>query len=384
MLKFVHFVIDDKFIPDSIKCFENAKLVDNIFYYVTTKSDKLAFLDSNKVKVISPDLAREIIVDDNIDVICLHSLYSLPLSLIPIIGKNIKVIWYAWGFDLYSNPAPTGPLIDIGEKVMPLTKSVLEKAEWKNNILRKGKKILKKILHKDNTISYDTVLSALARIDYFSGVFENEFDMLTASQPSFRAQKVVHNYIHPQEFCIDDINEPVKLTGHNILLGNSAAYHNNHIDMMSEIKEHVDLSVKIIAPLSYQIIPSYVEKVIEYGKETFNDRFSPLEGYLPFDEYTKIMNSCDSIILGQKQQAATCNCLTALWNGLKLFLPKDSMNYQYYSKLGFIVFSVENDFQKNPSLSKEEVLHNRLLIEKIYSYRAWVCDLQDTIKLISK
>lgn len=382
MLKFAHFVIDDKFIPDSIKCFDGAKLTCNSYYYIKENNAELQFLDSNKVKVISKQVAADILSNTSIDVVCLHSLYSLPFDLICMINKNIKVIWYAWGFDLYSNPAPTGPLLDIGEKIMPITKSLHPSERWKTKLLKKSKELIKKTLGLSSDITSDKVFSALNRIDYFSGVFENEFDMLSESQPLFRAKKVIQNYIHPEEFKLEDIDMPIKLTGHNILLGNSATYHINHVDIMYQIKDYVDVTAKIITPLSYQIVPAYVEQVIKEGKRLFGDNFVPLKGYLPFDEYTKIMNSCDSLILGQKQQAATCNCLTAMWNGLKLFLPEDSMNYQYYSQLGFVVFSIEKDFSKKPMLSKDDIMHNRILIEKLYSYRAWVRDLQNTIELL--
>ena len=98
MLKFAHFVIDDKFIPDSIKCFDGAKLTCNSYYYIKENNAELQFLDSNKVKVISKQVAADILSNTSIDVVCLHSLYSLPFDLICMINKNIKVIWYAWGF----------------------------------------------------------------------------------------------------------------------------------------------------------------------------------------------------------------------------------------------------------------------------------------------
>lgn len=384
MLKFAHFVIDDKFIPDSIKCFDGAKLTCNTYYYVKENNYELQFLDPHKVKVVSKQAAADILSNNGIDVVCLHSLYSLPFELICSIKKNIKVIWYAWGFDLYSNPAPTGPLLNIGERIMPITKTLHPSEKWKAKLLKKSKAMIKNVLGFSSNITSSEVYAALNRIDYFSGVFENEFDMLYASQPQFRAKKVIQNYIHPEEFRLEDIDMPVNLTDHNILLGNSATYHINHVDIMHQIKGYVDATAKIIAPLSYQIVPTYVEQVIKEGKRLFGDNFVPLKGYLPFDEYTKIMNSCDSLILGQKQQAATCNCLTAMWNGLKLFLPEDSMNYRYYSQLGFIVFSVEKDFSKKPVLSKDDIMHNRKLIEKLYSYRAWVRDLQNSIDLLEK
>lgn len=152
---------------------------------------------------------------------------------------------------------------------------------------------------------------------------------------------------------------------------------------MYMIKDHILPNQNIISPLSYQIIPTYLERVITIGEKILGERFKPLKNYLPFDEYNKIMNSCNTIILGQKQQAATCNCLTAMWNGLRLFMPKDSMNYQYYSQLGMKIFSIEDDFPDNPQLSDEDIMHNRGIIENYYSFRTWQNDLQNALDLIN-
>lgn len=382
MLKFAHFVTDEKFIPDSIKCFETAGLTDNTYYFVRVNNKNVCFLDINKVNFISIEEAKKIIRSNQYDVVCLHNLYSLPIKFISCIHPSVKVIWYAWGFDLYSNPAPTGPLLHIGEKFMPITKSFKPKEFIFNTILKTTKHIVKNVLKFSSSVHSSDVYAAIHRVDYFAGVFENEYEMMMEEQSCFKAKKIVQNYIHPEEFQLNDINAPVKLTGHNILLGNSASSHNNHVDIMLMIKDYIPNGVDIISPLSYQIVQSYQEKVMAAGAELFGDRFKPLKGYLPFDEYNKIMNSCDTIVLGQKQQAATCNCLTAMWNGIRLFMPRDSMNYKYYSQLGLKIFSIEDDFPDNPRLSNEDIMNNRRIIENYYSYRAWVRDLQNSLTIL--
>lgn len=382
MLKFAHFVSDEKFIPDSIKCFETAGLTNNTFFCIAPPNKHLNFLDNKYVKIISADEAYAVIRNTTFDVVCLHNLYSLPIKFISQINPAIKVIWYSWGFDIYSNPAPTGPLLQIGEKFMPITKSFKPKELIFNTILKTIKHVVKNVLKFSSTVHSDDVYAAIHRVDYFAGVFENEYEMLKEAQQCFNAQKMVQNYIHPEEFQLNDINAPINLTGHNILLGNSASSHNNHVDVMLMIKDYIPDGVDVISPLSYQIVPSYQEKVLAAGAELFGDRFKPLKGYLPFEEYNKIMNSCDTIVLGQKQQAATCNCLTAMWNGIRLFMSTDSMNYKYYSQLGLKIFSIEEDFPKNPILSHEDIMHNRKIIERYYSYRAWVEDLQNSLSIL--
>lgn len=378
-LNFIHFVIDDKFIPDSIKCFDDADLTNNDFYYYSNRGSDFRFLDRNRVKLISNREIESLLNNNEVDVVCLHSLFSLPCKYINMINSKIKVIWYAWGADLYSNPKPTGPLINIGERLLDKTKHIA-KQPFTSRTYDKLKYILKSLLGKNNT--KEDVFSAINRIDYFSGVFPSEYDLLKKSCKAFRAEPITHNYIHPEEFQIKDINEPCNITGKNILLGNSAAIYNNHLDIIDLVAPFVRSDIKIISPLSYQGTPRYINSVIEYGYNVWGKQFVPLKGYLPLNEYTTIMNSCDSIILGQKQQAATCNCLSALWNGLKLFLLKDSMNYNFYKSIGLTVFSIEYDFPKSPIMSMEDILKNRSIIEGLYSFRKWKEDLKECVQKI--
>lgn len=383
-IKFIHFVTDEKFINDEIRCFNDAKLCENKYYYVGSPKESFKFIDSNVVNVIEKKEILQVLSQEFCEVVCLHNLFSVPINIISLIPDNISVVWYAWGFDLYSNPKPNGPLIDISKKFMPITKQILDSTFDIKKYIRPVKLWIEYLCGKKNLWTKKNVEKALTRIDYFAGVFENEYELLLESYPSFRAKKIVHNYIHPEEFLKEEINEPLNITGKNILLGNSASCHNNHLDVIMKMKDFICEESQIIMPLSYQIKKEYVNQVLKISKKQLGEKLIPLMKFLPFEDYTRIMNSCDTIILGQMQQAATCNCLTAMWSGLRLFLPKESMNYIYYKSLGFIVYSIEDDYQKNPTLTDEDIKKNRILIERLYSYRSWKVDLEKFIDILNK
>ena len=58
------------------------------------------------------------------------------------------------------------------------------------------------------------------------------------------------------------------------------------------------------------------------------------------------------------------------------------MNYKFYKSLGLKVFSLD-EFDNSLQLSYEDVIQNRVIIEKFYSYRAWKNDLEDSLKIIT-
>lgn len=378
---YIHFVTDEKFIRDEIRCYEEAGLTSNNYFYVGAKDKHFDFIDSNIVKIISRNDVLKLFDDNSVDAVCLHNLYCLSYDLIAEIPKRIAVIWYAWGFDLYSNPAPLNPLLSVGERFMEDTKNFSNR----NSIKVYCKRIAKAIIKAFHPVKVNLSLAkaAIERVDYFAGVFPMEYDMMKASVPYFRARKLTHNYIHPQEFRIEDINEKPHINGNNILLGNSAALLGNHIDIMKQIAPYVGNDVKIICPLSYAGTPKYVQEVIRQGKSIFGDRFVPLTTYLSLDEYTKTMRSCNRFVMGMIQQAATCNCLTSLWDGIKIYAPKRSMNYQQYNKMGIKLYSIEDDFGRETDEMYKNLRINRQIIEENYSFRSWVRDLKESITKIN-
>lgn len=384
--RFIHFVVDDKFIPDSIRCFQDAGLTTNKFFYLTENPTAVSFLRNTIVECVN---IRQIgVIIENLkqdDVVVLHCLYALPAELVCKIPRNVKVIWYAWGFDLYGNEYPIKPLLEVGEeKLKPMTKSRVRWMIWLKEALRRYRVLTetKGYLTKSASVQY----TAIARVDFFAGVFASEHKLLQDNCEYYHAKRVTHNYIHPEEFSLKEIEKPQSITGNNILLGNSASYLCNHIDIIHALYNQTrDHSYNIYCPLSYGGNSFYVNSVVKEGKRLFGDRFKPLLDYLPLNEYTKIIQSCGSIVLGYQRQAATCNCLTSMWNGLKLFLPANSMNYSEYKKVeGLKVFSIENDLNDDSlRLDMKTCLKKqREIINSLYSYERWVVDLRDSLDII--
>ena len=385
-LRFIHFTIDDKFIDDSVTCFETSNLTDNVFYCLKKNSCSFEYIKSSIVKKIRIEEAESIIDNlSNFDVVILHSLYAIPADLICKIPSKNKVVWYAWGFDLYSNEYPTKPLLSFTDgRLKQHTRETVKDY----STIKAIKYYFDRYIRGDRyiTSSASKIYEAMERVNYFAGVFQSEFDMLKEKYPNFKAKRVVHNYIHPEEFRASDIDMPLAQKGNNILLGNSAAYLCNHIDILYDLyNKTTRRDYKIYCPLSYGGRDYYIKKVIKVGKQLFGDNFIPLIAYMPFEEYSKVIQSCDNVILGYEQQAATCNCLTSMWNGLKLYVPKHSMNYIEYKNVeGLEIFSIEEDLNDD-NLSNKLILdikNQRSRISSIYSYERWKQDLNDAVTLI--
>ena len=382
--KIIHFVIDDIFINDSIKCFTESGLTENAFYFVSNdKNYTLAFKNA-AIQIISDDEALSLVKKDGFDALILHSLYALPPYILRAVNSKAKVIWFAWGYDIYTNYFPYKPLVPI-----KTYKKLTHNANCRLDLKKEKTRItepLKRIIYREK-FSNKIIKSALSRIDLFGGVFEEEYDLLNNNVPCFRAKRIRHNYIHPEEFELKELECIQRYEGDNILLGNSAGATNNHIDVMYLLHKAIggkSNGIKIICPLSYGGKKDYIDKVIKTGRNLFGDSFVPLTSFLPLDEYNSLVQSCSSVLMGHLRQAAVGNCLTSMWMGLKLFMYEDSMNYQHYSKEGLTIFSLDTDLSGEclkQRLPDNDILKNRSFIESHHSYRIWKDNLR---KLISE
>ena len=104
-LSIIHCVTDDKFLDDAIYMFDSIEWIENKYVIVSKKNSPFNFLKSKDViNIIHPNEFQSICEKSNsCDVIVLHGFSSLQLNLIPLINKQIKVIWFSWGYDIYSN-----------------------------------------------------------------------------------------------------------------------------------------------------------------------------------------------------------------------------------------------------------------------------------------
>lgn len=361
-LKFVHAITDEKFIEYARLSFEKAALTEDKYILISDKKNlTFNYLNNFKggIQILTPYEFRQSFESEDFgDVLVLHNLYSVPLETIRLIPRRIKIVWLSWGFDIYSNPFPGYPLLDIGERIMPETKKLLESNKSLESKLKKIIKVL--VSYVSPTYSKKCFEEAIERIDFFSGVYEIEYDMMKQQVPFFRAEKLVYNY----SFMKESINNDYEIKeGNDIMIGNCASPFCNHLDLLGLVKERLDGCVdKIICPLSYGQKGFYTNAVMSEGERLFGSRFIPLTSFLPLDDYLKIINNCAGMVLGLFQQSAVGNVTSGLSDGINVYVPIKSMNYKYFSKLGTAIKSIENDM--TPSLFKSRTAYNDVMRDR--------------------
>lgn len=364
-LKLVHFITDDKFLEYARLAFDAVGIVENLYVHISDDKN-LRFRHLNNfngpIIIISHQEIKQKIQEKHFcDAVILHDLYSAPLDVIRIIPKDVKVVWLSWGYDIYSNPYPGYPLVNIGERYFPYTKDLVRaNVLWKKRLKNSIKYVLS--LFYEN-YSRKCFKEAVARADYFAGVYQIEYDMLQESTPFFKAEKVVFNYSLFEEQIDVEYDEP---QGNDIIVGNCASPLGNHIDILKVVYDRMgDKIDKIICPLSYGQKKYYVDAVIKEGQRLFGQRFVALTKFLPYADYQNVIKNCRGMILGFMQQGGVGNVTSGLNNGLNVYVPKKSMNYSFFSQLGTTIKTIEDDLSYDDlqkKITMADLMKNRQII----------------------
>lgn len=379
MKKIANFVIDEKFIDWQIDYHDLTQDVCvHDYYFVGYKNFRFIKKNKNRIIIIKDTDVVEVV--KSYDAVFLHSLFGLPINIIPQIDAKIKVFWFAWGYDIYNNPTPK-PLVNLN-LYHPLTKRYIRR-DIKGSLYR----VLMNIRDNIKRRGWKYYIEAVKRIDYFSGIIPEEYELVRSFCPVFKAKQVDYSYCDITQFSQFDSNDYNFLHGNNIIIGNSTAYTNNHLDVFESIKNIYLGSRKIIAPLSYFPNPRYVKTLKEKGGKYFSDRFIALTDFLPIDEYNKVLNSCGFCIFAIERQQGMGAVNKCLYNGCKVFLYETSIIYKHCQNMGIKVFSIEKDLIDNNAfmpLAYDDAINNRKKICEKISKEVMVNKLYNIYNMINQ
>ncbi len=390
-VKIANIVKDEKFIDN---LFDSMALLndkwENDYIFIANKEPKLYkyIKNADRIIFVKSDSIIDYLDDKKYDAVFLHSLPSFPIESIPKINKRIKVFWFAWGWDIYQLPK-SKPFIRL-DLIKKETQKELDKLN--NPIVTQKRKSLKDYLRPIKYIFCDSptnkvvkqYYNAVKRVDYFSGILEYEFDLMK-SVKGFKAKRVSFNYSSLHKLENSGVAE--LYNGHNILIGNSAASTNNHLDIIPFLKKLYLGERKIILPLSYPNTKDYIEDISNAYTKEFGNNTMVLKEFMPLQEYSNIVQSCSVAIFFMERQQALGNINLALKNGCKVFLSETNPVYNFYKNLGLKIFSVQRDLvQKeiDSPLSNEDIENNRKILTQKTNKEQYIRDLNYIYEQIRK
>tara|TARA_R110002033_G_scaffold98637_1_gene146975 strand:- start:9704 stop:10834 length:1131 start_codon:yes stop_codon:yes gene_type:complete len=326
----VHLFDDEKFVDGTIDKFEKLAAGENR-YIVFSNSKTLKYTKrTNKINITKNRWYKLDLNDifKDCDLLVIHYLTPLKTYILKKTPKNISVLWMAWGGDAY-------PFFKNFNEYEMETNSLV-----KNQTLTKIKKTIIYDLYSLFTYGVRTIdkeKKTLQNINYLATVLPPEFNLIK-DEFYLKASYIKFNYD-----CLSNIFESdVEFSlGKNILVGNSSTVSNNHLDIFNKI-ERVESS--LIVPLNYGDA-NYSNIVIEEGKKKYKNQFIPLTEFLQLDEYKKMVLSCNTMVMYHIRQQGLGNIFLAFYLGLRVFLNKKSITYNYLKSIGLKVSNLEDDIK---------------------------------------
>lgn len=369
MLHIANIIRDQKFIDGQIAYHElTADLCQHDYFIVSwTKNIEFKYMTKkDRVQVVNPDELINILGTNKYDALFIHNFLYMPLHYMWKVPASIKVFWFAWGYDFYNTPKDQ-PYVSVpllhqkSKELLRELRASQARISCFTKFKRSAKHCVKNLFQynkQDHNDNPDVYKKAVSRVDYFSGVFPLEYDLLN-QKPEFHAQKVAYEYTNPVDW--DNDFETIPKIGNNVLIGNSADINNNHLDMLDYLKE-VDFSgKKIIVPLSYGGSKQYANKIDKAYKELLGKECLTLLEYMSREDYLELLSSVGVGIFFHERQQATCNIEELLRHGVKLFLSETSINYRHYKSVGYHIYSLQHDFNQQAldiPLTEEQKKHN--------------------------
>ncbi len=352
----LHILNDEKFIDSTHRYSEGIENIDNE-YLVISDSTNLKYIKKTPVKIISNKKIFRVSFFNQMksyDAVILHNLDFIKIWILILASRKINFIWIGLGTD-YNNYI-FGSREELFE---PITKML-----YKTNMKNKSqiKQYLKELFYSSFLIKY-----AINKVAYFAPVLNIEYDLVLAKNKWFKPKFVDFNYGSGGS-NFEVIAKKFNTLGKNILIGNSATYENNHIDMFDQLKDFELIGRKVLCPLSYGK-NDYRAEVIKEGEEIFKNSFKPITDFVAYDEYFEMLSTCSIVVMNHIRQQALGNIMIMIGIGAKVYIRTSNPVYAFLQELGLTIFDIEqidneNDFLT--PLNEAQAINNKKIIEERY------------------
>lgn len=377
-MKLIHLITDEKFIDGAFFTFEKAFPNENTYLILKSPSNPpIRYLKSTRIDIVlfrSNKVMKQLeSITDDFDWIIVHGLNELWTQFI-INNPHKKTLYIVWGAEIYGNPLLYNKTL-FGDKTALLAKKLN-----KNILFQQFKMFVRKQLYGFNIATqidrWKQTVKALKTIDKISILYEEEISFYRELKIISAKTEYLKFGYYPIEYIKSglDINNQL---GNNIMVGNSSSLSNNHLEIFDKLL-NLNSKNKIIVPLSYGD-KKLARLIVQKGKCLFGNQFIPITEFMPLAEYTKIMQTCNVVIMNHYRQQAVGNILSSVYLGAKVFLnPKNSI-YDYLKRLGCYIFDVNidlNSISDLEPLSQYQIKINREKLQADISQEVFIKNLK--------
>lgn len=166
-------------------------------------------------------------------------------------------------------------------------------------------------------------------------------------------------------------------SGINVLVGNSADAGNHHLEALKLIEPLKGNDIRVQMPLAYGGKGRHVQTVIDAGLAMFGERFLPITGFMPLDEYLRFLGSIDIAVFNHRRQQAMGNIVALLARGKKVYLRPETTSWAMLEKLGVKLYELD-EFNLE-SIPDQDARTNSEIVKSYFSEGALLRQLKEVL-----
>jgi len=360
----LHLFPDDKVCNRIIANFEEVYPNQNI-YICICDPDNLRFVNRNpQVNFVKPyEIFTRLDYLKNINSVVIHYLSLDKIAFIDTYLPNTtaKIFWAVWGADAYNMVLSSkGYDIYYDKRYVSFIQPKFKAKEIINGIFQKQS--LKYEIRK-------TIEFIQQKVDFFL-TSDIEYGLINKYLEHSLVGKCISEsaMYYPIQDTLGALYGE-RVTGNNIMIGNSASFTNNHVYAFNYLSKLNSRGRQKITPISYGGSPEYIEHVKEIGIKLWGNDYVSLEKFIPLSEYNKLMLSVSHYIYGNWRQEAVGNIVIALYLGAKVFVSEKSPLQEIFRECDIHLYRTERITQIDLDTfeSEENIRHNREAILELYS-----------------
>ncbi len=209
----------------------------------------------------------------------------------------------------------------------------------------------------------------LKGVDYYAHFMKEEVDFVI-KHTGINKPQLWHSYAIIEDFIEPVFKDRYSVKQGDILIGNSASFTSNHTEIFRKLLDFDLSDTNLVVPVNYGNT-IYKKYILTKGKKLFGNKFKPLSEILSKEEYHRVMSGCSVLILNSYKQQALGNIISAAWMGLKIYLHDFTTSYQYFKRIGLIIFSIDKDLIPGDpevfrSLDEDQIIHNRNVLSETF------------------
>lgn len=266
----------------------------------------------------------------------------------------ITASWVFWSYEFYQRPDIPGASLAWQQETGIFSRT-----------LQALKKPVKKSLGKP-VFDAELLNEGYKHLSYFYSFLPEDFQQVKKQFPDLKAQYRPFSFISIQQARGNRTWEDARST--EVMIGHSASVSLHHAEVI-DILAKLELKNPFLFPLEYGDI-NYGREIKQYASTKLSGNLSFIEQRMDLPAYAQRLSKVGFAIFNFRWQEGLGNIMLLLWNGTKIFLRENSSAYIQFRKWGLVVFSIENDLDRqnlSTLLSTQDMLLNRERLEGLFS-----------------